>query len=121
MLEVVVRVSGDRAAARSLDTAVDRMPAAVEAGEVSGAALVARQAAARAPRRTGRLAASTQVLRSGDRVGVGSRLSYFWPVHSGVPGRGQEARPFVVEAGQDLEGRVVDGFEREVERIVRGV
>lgn len=119
MADVQIRVSGARELSRALDAAVRRLPAAIEDAEEQGAEIIADEARSRAPRRSGRLASSVGVMRDGNRIGAGAAVEYFWPVHSGTPT--MAARPFVTQAADAVEARVVQQFEDAVEQIVQGL
>lgn len=66
------------------------------------AAIVAERAAARAPRRTGRLAASLRGTRGPSRAsilaGSAARVPYAGPIHWGWEARNIEPQPFIAEA-----------------------
>lgn len=81
------------------------------------AQLVAAAAAARAPQRTGRLAASVRGNRAASRATVsagGARLPYAGPIHWGWPARGIAGRPFIPEAAQATEPTWLPAYEREL-------
>lgn len=70
------------------------------------AAIVTAEAAARAPKRTGRLAATVRGNRAKTRASVRvgyARVPYAGPIHWGWPRRGIEAQPFVSQAAQATE------------------
>lgn len=67
-------------------------------------AQVARQASARAPRRSGRLAASLRATETA----VESPLVYAGVIHNGWARHGIEPHPFVLEAWDEVGARLVD-------------
>lgn len=83
-------------------------------------ALVASTAAARAPRRTGRLAASVRGNRAVGRASVvagGAAVPYAGPIHWGWEARGIEAQPFATSAASDLEPTWLPIYAAELQRI----
>lgn len=100
-----VQIEGLNTLVRTLNRAgediSDLKDAHARAGEV-----VARQAAASAPRRSGALAASVRPARQARRARVQAgkaSVPYAPPIHWGWPTRGIEAQPFVSEAAQATE------------------
>lgn len=87
----------------------------------SSGSLVAVQARARAPRRTGRLAASITSRTEQSGAVVGTSLDYATPVHQGVPARGIGARPFLRDAAQAAQPVVVATYAGDVRRVVSQV
>lgn len=83
------------------------------------AQLVAKIAAARAPKRTGRLAASTRgagtttaaIIRSGFKS-----VPYAGPIHWGWPARGIKAQPFLSDAATASQGQWLPIYEGAVEQ-----
>lgn len=118
--DVTVKVEG----ARQLRSALKR--AGAELGELTdahreAAALVASAAAARAPQRTGRLAASIRPNASRTRARVaagGAATPYAGPIHWGWPARNIAESLFVTEAAAELEETWLSRYEAELERIV---
>lgn len=87
----------------------------------AAASLVAAAASARAPRRTGRLAASIRGNRATSRAtvrGGGARVPYAGPVHWGWPSRRIEAQPFITDAAQATESMWLPLYERDLSRAV---
>lgn len=81
------------------------------------AAYVAAVAAARAPRRSGKLAASVRGNRAVSRARVsagGARLPYAGPVHWGWQARGIESQPFITDAAQSTEIVWLAQYERAI-------
>lgn len=90
----------------------------------AAAALVATAASARAPRRTGRLAASIRGNRAVSRATIlagGAAVPYAAPIHWGWPARHIEANPFISEAAQATESAWVPAYEAEILRVVDSV
>lgn len=83
------------------------------------AQLVAARAASRAPRRTGRLAASVRGNRALSRATVlagRSAVPYAGPIHWGWPSHGIEGNPFMSEAAQETEPVWVELYENGIEK-----
>ncbi len=96
----------------------------LKAANAAAAALVASAAAARAPRRTGRLAASVRGNRAVSRASVsagGSAIPYAGPIHWGWPARGIEAQPFIATAAQATESAWVPIYQNAIEAVVDSV
>lgn len=88
------------------------------------AQLVAAEAGRRAPRRTGRLAASVRGNRALSRATVaagGARLPYAGPIHYGWPAHGIAANPFVSDAAQATESAWLPLYEAGIEQAVDAV
>lgn len=98
----------------------------LKAANERAARIVAEAAAARAPRRTGRLAASLRATRAVGRASVlagGASVPYAGPVHWGWEARHIEPNPFTVEAAEDTQPQWLPVYERELQRLcdrVRG-
>lgn len=93
----------------------------LKAANAAAAALVAAAAAARAPRRSGKLAASVRGNKAVGRATVlagGARLPYAGPIHYGWPARGIEGRPFVTDAAQATEPLWLPAYERALQDAV---
>lgn len=78
-------------------------------------------AAARPPRRSGRLASSVRAGTAASSATVragGARVPYAGPIHWGWPARGISARPFLTDAAQRTEPTWTEVYEREIERIL---
>lgn len=72
------------------------------------------------PVRTGALKASVRALGNlGGAVGKagGARVRYAAAIHWGWPSRGMPARPFLKNAADNIEGSVVDDYERRILRL----
>lgn len=89
--------------------------------------IVADAAAARAPRRTGRLAGSIRATRQPRRARIEAgrpAIPYAGPIHWGWPAHHITAQPFLVEGADDTEARWLDEYETAVQAAcdeVRGV
>lgn len=84
------------------------------------AALVAGVAASRAPRRTGRLAASVRGNRAAGKATIlagGAAVPYAGPIHWGWPAHGIEAQPFASSAAVDTESSWLPIYAAELQRI----
>lgn len=85
----------------------------------SVAQLVATRAEQRAPRRSGRLAASVRGNRAVSRATVlagRATVPYAGPIHWGWPKRGIEAQPFMTEAAQETEPVWIELYEAGIDR-----
>lgn len=90
----------------------------------SVAQLVAARASARAPRRSGRLAASVRGNRALSRATVlagKAAVPYAGPVHWGWPSHGIAANPFMSEAAQETEPVWVELYRRGIEKATEKV
>jgi hypothetical protein len=86
------------------------------------ASLVARAAAPRAPRATGRLAGSGRGNRAVGRATVsfgGATVPYAGPIHWGWPARGIPEHAFIPEAAQATEAQWVALYTADVERALQ--
>lgn len=93
----------------------------LKAAHAAAASTVAAAASSRAPRRSGKLAASVRGNKAASRASVmagGARLPYAGPIHYGWPARGIEARPFISEAAQATEAVWLPAYERAVQAAV---
>lgn len=83
------------------------------------ARIVAEAASARAPRRTGRLAASLRPARATGRASVlagSGAVPYAGPIHWGWAARKIEANPFALEAAEATRPAWLPVYERELQR-----
>jgi len=90
----------------------------------AASAMVAREGASRAPRRSGALAASVRGSRQAARAVVavgGARVPYAGPIHWGWPARGIPRRPFVLEAAEATQASWLAEYEAEIERIASSI
>lgn len=113
-----LRVEGARGLRRDLRALGDDL-ADLKDANAGAAAIVAAAASARAPRRTGRLAASVRGNRAVGRARVnagGAAVPYAGPIHFGWPRRHIEAQPFVYDAAQATEPIWRAAYEQAVER-----
>jgi len=86
------------------------------------AQIVAVTAAARAPRRTGRLAGSvraTATQKAGSVRAGGARLPYAGPIHFGWRARNIRPQPFIYDALDARREQVVRKFESGIEGLFR--
>ena len=120
-----VVVHGARELARTLKEFGDGLDDLKDANQAVSA-MVAREAASRAPRRTGRLAGSVRGSRQQAKavVMVGSaKVPYAGPIHWGWPKRGIPRRPFVVDAAAATQSAWLGEYEQNIQRLadkVRG-
>lgn len=106
-----------RKALRDLDGDLGDMKAA----HAVALGIVVPAAAARARRRTGRLAASVRGNRSASRATVlagGAAIPYAGVQEYGWPARNIEPHPFVTAAAHDTESAWLPAYEAEVNRAV---
>lgn len=88
------------------------------------AGIIVRAQAARAPRRTGALAASPRPSRAKGRARVlagGARVPYAGPIHWGWPARNISPQPWLSETAQATEPAWVDEYRRGVTDILTTV
>jgi hypothetical protein len=91
----------------------------LKAANAAVSSLVASAASARAPRRSGALAASVRGNRAAGRASVmagGARTPYAGPIHYGWPARGIEGNAFVVDAAQATEGTWLPKYVQDVQK-----
>jgi hypothetical protein len=84
------------------------------------AGIVQQAAASRAPRRSGKLAASGRASRTAGRATVmfgGARIPYAGPVHWGWPARGIEPDPFIPDAAQATESLWLPAYEADLNKL----
>ena len=104
MADPVVKIEGLRDLRRVLRQTDVESARALQGGLKDAASVVATEAAAHAPRRSGALAKSIRPYAAGNKAGVRSRLPYAGVVHWGgtIKPRGVpikfERRPFIAEA-----------------------
>lgn len=119
----IVRVEGARQLRRALSRAGDDL-ADLRDANAQAAAVASRAGAARAPRRSGTLAASVRpgatktqaVIRAG-----GARVPYAGPIHWGWPARHIAPQPFLSEGAQATEPTWLGIYMAAIERIVARV
>lgn len=112
-----VTVKGDaelRAALGVIADGLTQLPAAPQ----DTAALVAADARSHAPRRTGRLASSITGRAGRNTAEIGTPVAYGWPVHQGVPRRGQRAQPFLRNALVAQQARILDAWAADIQRLI---
>jgi len=118
-----VRIVGLNALVRTLGKAASELDDLKDAHQ-RAAEIVAGEARARAPRRTGALANTARAMRQARRarvqVGTGG-VPYAMPIHWGWPARGIAANPFVSEAAQDTESRWTAGYHDDVQKALDDV
>lgn len=118
--DVTVRVDGLGKLRRELRRMGDDL-ADLKAANAAAAATVAAAAASRAPRRSGRLAASVRGNRAAGRATVaagGAAVPYAGPIHYGWPARGIPGRPFVTDAAQATEPTWLPAYEAAIAGVV---
>ena len=123
MSQEAVRVQGLSAFIRAMRDAEADLDELKDASQRAGT-IVLNAATARAPRRTGRLAASGRVSRVARRAVVrfgSARVPYAGPIHWGWPRRHIAAQPFAIDAARATEPVWLAGYARELERIATKV
>lgn len=80
--------------------------------------IVVARARRLAPSDTGNLSRSITGSGSGSTATIGTSVSYGLPVHFGVPSRGQRPRPFLFQAVEAEQFRIVDAYTRDVSRLI---
>jgi hypothetical protein len=121
-----VRVDGLRRLRSDLRKIEPKALDNVKRAYAAAAAMVAAAASARAPKRSGRLAASVRGNRAVSRATVaagGVTLPYAGPIHYGWPAHNIEAAPFIIDAAQATEPAWLPIFAADVDQaldVVRG-
>lgn len=113
-----VEVEGADEAQRALERAAVEVEQLDPDASRAGAELVLEAATSTAPRRTGALASSGHLRVDGRVVEAVFGARYARPVHGGVPSRNMAANPFLTAAAARVEARVVEVYERAVDKIV---
>jgi len=123
MISTTVRIDGADELRRAIRRLRDRdLGRQLRETNLSAAQIVATEALPYVPVRTGRLKNSVRALasqRDGRAVAGGGSVPYAAIVHWG--GRGRAARPFLYDAAQRSQRRVVDQYEHDIEILVRRV
>ena len=78
--------------------------------------LIVSQARARAPKQTGRLAASLRSVKTKGRAVTGSDLIYAPPIHWGWRARNINPNRFLLEAAEDTESQWVAIYDKDVQQ-----
>lgn len=117
MSEATVRVEGLDRLVRTLNRAAVDISELKEAHARVGE-IVASEARARAPRRSGRLAGSVRAARQARRARVtygGARVPYAGPITWGWPRHNIEPQPFVTDAARATESKWTEQYRRDVQ------
>lgn len=120
MAAPVLVVHGMRDVRRTLKALGDDL-ADLKDANAAVATLVAQAAAAQAPRRSGRLAASlrgNRAVATARVLGGSAEVPYAAPVHWGWPARGIEPNPFAVRAAEQTQPVWLAVYAHDVERVV---
>lgn len=115
----VVRVQGLARFKRTLRDFEDGVEDLKDAN-AAAAALVAAEAQARAPRRSGALAGSVRGNRAAGKAVVAAgkaKVPYAGPIHWGWPARGIPARPFITQAATATQQRWLSEYEANVQAL----
>lgn len=115
--DVSVRVEGLAQLRRDLRTFAGDVDDLKDAN-AAAARIVAAAAEARAPRRSGRLAASVRGNRAAGKATVSAgraSVPYAGPIHWGWAARGIEANPFVADAAQASEPTWLPLYENNLQ------
>jgi hypothetical protein len=123
MPEPVVQVEGRKELVASMKAAGVALTDLNKAN-LAAAQVVSPVAAGRAPRRSGRLAASGRP--AGTRAAAlirfgGAAVPYAGPVHFGWPGRNIAPQPFAVEAAHSTEPQWTEVYRAAVDDIIEKV
>lgn len=118
-----IRVEGAKELRRTLKRAGDDL-GDLKSAHAEAAGIVTAASRMRAPKRTGRLAASvrgsgaatTATIRAGR-----SSVPYAGPIHWGWPARNIPANPFIANAAQDTEPVWARRYEAAVEKILHRI
>jgi hypothetical protein len=108
----------DRATRRGLRRMDDRI-ADLSAPDEALGDMVLAEARRTAPRRSGALVASLELVPAHPGVVVGTDLVYAAPIHYGWPARNIEAQPFMDEALDTIGDDVIRPYAAHVEKHVR--
>jgi uncharacterized protein YcsI (UPF0317 family) len=117
MPDTTVRVEGLDRLVRTLRKAGDDLNDLKDAHAAAGR-IVAADAQARAPRRSGKLAGSIRASRQARRAQVvagRASIPYGGPIHWGWPSRGISANPFLSDAAQATEAQWLPLYRREIQ------
>lgn len=117
MAEVGVRVEGLATLTRTMRKAGEDL-ADLKDANAAAAAVVVGAAAAMAPRRSGRLAASIRGSRAAGRARVlagRASVPYAAPIHWGWPARRIGAQPFLTDAAVATEGQWLPQYLKDVQ------
>lgn len=116
---MTVTVDGLNRLVRALRAAGDGIDDLKAAHQQVGA-MVAAGAAARAPRRSGKLASSVKAAKQANRVRimVPARVRYAGVIHYGWPKRGIVARPFILDAAEQLETEWIGVYTAAVQAVL---
>lgn len=90
----------------------------LEDGADIAVTLIVNRARKSAPVDTGRLSSSIRGHATGSTATVGTTVSYGLPVHFGVPSRNQRPRPFLFQAVDAEQKRIVDGYRDDINRLI---
>ena len=80
--------------------------------------IVVSRARRLAPVNTGALSRSITGRGTGSTATIGTKSEYGLPVHFGVPSRGQHPRPFLHQAVEAEQSRIVDAYTTDVNRLI---
>lgn len=80
--------------------------------------IVVARARRSAPTDTGALGRSITGRGSGSTATIGTKLEYGLPVHFGVPSRNQRPQPFLHQAVQAEQNRIVDAYTTDINRLI---
>ena len=120
MADAGVKIQGAKQLRASLKRAGVDMEDMKDANAAVGA-LVAEAAAAQAPRRTGKLAASVRGNRAAGRAQVlagRATIPYAGPIHWGWAAHNIDPNPFMSVAAQDTEPIWVERYTDAISRII---
>lgn len=123
MQDVSVRVEGASQLRRALRRA-GRDLADLKEANSKVARLVASEAAVRAPRRTGKLAASIRGNRAAGKAVVSAgkaQVPYAAPIHWGWPSRHIRPNPWISKTAQQTQPIWLRGYEQEIQQIVDSI
>ena len=118
-----VRIDGLRRLRRDLKQMVGDL-SDLKSANAKVLAVVVPAAAARAPRRTGRLAASIRGNRAANRATVlagGATLPYVGPIHWGWPARHIDPQPFAADAAEQTQPAWLPAYETDIDAAIAKV
>ena len=120
MADTVVEIEGVDTLVRTLGDAADDIES-LEDGHKAVADLIAGEARARAPRRTGRLAGSLRGTVTAGKATASSDLVYAPPIHWGWRARNIKPNRFLTEAAEDTEPEWLALYEKDIQEALDGV
>jgi hypothetical protein len=114
---VTFEETGSKQLAAAVDGIADGLDDLTAAAATTVHLVVARARQA-APVRTGNLARSIRGDPTGSTATIGTAVSYGLPVHFGVPSHNQRPQPFLFQAVDAEQARIVDAYTDDVQDLI---